>query len=352
MLSLLTLQQDCVRAYRRYADTVAVLSAIYHILKQEPLLVDYVAIEKTMRNNDGDDITPDLVALYERRTKGLMHELKWSLPFSEELLEKEIKELKKYTVQCSQWKNNTGKVDYHDFVIVCHVEDAQRVKTDISKIASEQGFDFLVNEGFAMWSWTISAVRGGERKEHLILTAVQGKTRHPTIESMVSQLPGLILPEESLTYLRSSFNFTCEKPPVQYTIITLIQHVFSLFQDPRRGPCVYELTTDMIYEKAKILFPSWHEFDTETIQIKRRWITEALGTMYEIGLIGKPLGKPESWLIPIPTLKTRKPIELALCTKLSRHQLKIAKKPARRGRPRARPIQPRAEPKFKRLDEF
>jgi hypothetical protein len=352
LLSLLTLQQDCVRAYRKYADTVAVLSAIYHILKQPPLLVDFIAIEKTMKNDHGKDVTPDLIALYDGRTKGLMYELKWSLPFSEELLEKEIKELKKYTVQCSQWKNNTGKVDYHDSVIVCHIEDAQRATVTISRIASEQGFDFLVHDGFALWSWTISAVRGGERREHLVLTAVHGKTRHATIERIVGQPPGLILPEESLTYLRSSFCFTREKPPVQYTIITLMQHVFSQFQDPRRGPCVYELTTDMIYEKAKILFPSWHEFDTETIQIKRRWLTEALETMYAIGIIGKPIGKPESWLMPIPTLKTRRPMEATLCTKLARHQLKITKRPSRRGRPRARPVPPAAGPKFKRLDEF
>jgi len=168
LLSLLTYRQDCVRAYRRYADTVAVLSAIYHILKKTPLLVDYIAIEKTMKNDDGKDVTPDLAALYERRTKGLMYELKWSLPFSEELLEKEIKELKKYTVQCSQWKNNTGRVDYHDFVIVCHIEDAQRATATISRIASEQGFDFLVHDGFAVWCWTISAVRGVERREHLV----------------------------------------------------------------------------------------------------------------------------------------------------------------------------------------
>jgi hypothetical protein len=208
----LTLQQDYIRAYRRYADTVAVLSAIYHVLKQPPLAVDYIAIEKTIKNDDGKDMTPDLLALYERRTKGLMYEVKWSLPFSEELLEKEIRELKKYVTRCSQWKNATGKVDYHDFVIVCHVEDAQRAKEIILKVTSDQDFEFLTQQGFAMWSWTISAVRSGERREHLILTPVHGKTRNAIIENTVGVLPGLILPEESLTYLRSSFNFTREKP--------------------------------------------------------------------------------------------------------------------------------------------
>lgn len=352
MLSLLTLQQDRIRDYRRYADTVAVLSAIYHILRQPPPIVEYIGVEQTLKNSEDDLVTPDLIALYERRTKGLMFELKWSLPFSEELLEKEIKELKKYMIRCSQWKNHTGEVDYHDLVLVCHIEDSQRTVAALSKVAIEQEFDFLVHDGFAVWTWIISSMKSGERREQLILIPAHGKIRNNTIENMVRQPTGLILPEEALTYLRSSFNFTREKPPVQYTIIKLIQHVFSQFQDPRRGPSIYELTTDMIYEKAKILFPSWHDFDAQTIQAKRSWITEALEMMHHLQIIGKPIGKPESWLVPIPTLKTRKPIETTLCTKLAKFQLKLMKRPSPRRSLGRKPVRPKASLRSKRLDDF
>ena len=352
MLSLLTLQQDCVRDYRRYADTVAVLSAIYHILRGTPFAADYIGVEAKLRNSDGGTVTPDIVAMYESRKKGLVFELKWSLPFSEELLEKEVKKLRKYALTCSQWKNSEGKVDYHDFILICHIEDSQRLLDKISKIATEKEFDFLTSEGFAVWTWTISAARGGERKEHLIISKIYGKHRNNTIENIVKQPTGLILPEEALTYLRSFFNFIREKPPVHYTMIMLIQHVFSQFQDPRRDRAVYELTTDMIYEKAKILFPSWHEFDIDTLQIKRGWISEALKTMFALNMIGKPLGKSESWLIPIPTLRTRKSIEYVLCKKLSRYQLKITKKPSRIGRPRTKPIKFKMHPKMKKLDDY
>jgi len=352
LLSLLTLQQECVRAYRRYADTVAVLCAIYHVLKKEPRIADYVGIETKLRNSYGNDIRPDLVVMCEARTKGLLFEFKWSLPFSEKHLEKEVREIKKYAVPCSQWKNSNGKVDYHDVVFVCHIEDVQRTLTTISKVAKETDYDFLTSDGFTVWTWTISAARGGERREHLIITNAYGKTRNTTIENMINQPTGLILPEEVLTYLRSSFTFTREKPPVQYTIIALIQHVFSQFQDPMRGRAVYEVTTDMIYEKAKIFFPTWHEFDVQTVQIKRRWITEALQAMFALNMIGKPVDKPDSWLIPIPTPKTREPIQSAICKKLSKHQLKITKRPARRGRPRTKPIRFKAHPRMKRISDY
>ena len=90
MLSLLTIQQDCKRDYRKYADTVAVLSAIYHILKKEPSIADYVGIERKLRNN-GQEVEPDLVALYDNRKKGLLFEFKYSLPFEEDLLEKKLR---------------------------------------------------------------------------------------------------------------------------------------------------------------------------------------------------------------------------------------------------------------------
>ena len=352
MLSLLTLQQECVRAYRRYADTVAVLSAVYHVLKEEPRIADYVGIESKLRNSYGKDIRPDLVVLCESRTKGLLFEFKWSLPFSEEFLEKEVREIKKYAVPCSQWRNSNGKVEYHDVVLVCHIEDAQRTISKLSQVSKEPDYDFLASEGFALWTWTISAARGGERKEHLIIANAYGKTRNATIENMIDRPAGLILPEEVLTYLRSSFTFIREKPPVQYTMIALIQHIFSQFQDPTRGRAVYEITTDMVYEKANIFFPGWHEFDLETIQAKRSWITEALQAMFSLNMISKPVGKTDSWLIPIPTMKTRKPIQFAICRKLSKNHLKITKRPARRGRPRTKPIRIKAHPKMKRINDY
>jgi len=353
LLSLLTFQQECVKAYRRYADTVAVLSAIYYILRKEPSIADYLGVEVTLRTISGNDITPDLIALCESRTNGLAFELKWSLPYSGELLTKEIKEIKKYTAPCSTWKTSTGKVEYHDVILVCHVDDVERTLETLTEIAKQTDFSPLAADGFVILSWAISATRGGERKEHLILLNAYGKNRNATVENALKRPGGLVLPEEVLTYLRSTYSFIRQKPPVQYTIIELIQHVFSQFQDPTRGPgAVYELTTDMIYEKSKILFPSWEDYDVQTIQAKRSWISEALEVMWSLKIVGKPVGKPDSWLVPIPTLRTREPIQSALCKKLARYQLKIGKKPIRRGRPRTKPLKLQAHPRTKRIDDY
>ena len=352
MLSLLSLQQNCIKSYRKYSDSVAVLSGIYHILLRKPRIADYVGVETKLQNNEGNDLTPDLAMLYENRTKGLLFELKWSMPFSETLLEKEIREIEKYFSPFSKWRNSSGKVDYHDLVYVCHHEDADRVINTISKVAKDSEFEFLSSSSFALWTWSIYVARGGERKENLVLRSAYGKTRNTVLENMLKKPTGLILPEATLTYLRSTFSFIRDKPPVQYTIIKLLHNIIPQFQDPTldRGES-YEITTDLIYEKTKILFPSWRDYDVQTIQIKRGWIKEALQKLFVLGLIGKPVGKPNTWLIPIPIIR-RSPIHLALCKKLAKNEIKQRSRRSHKGRPRKTPLKLKAHPKTMKIDSY
>lgn len=353
MLSLLTLQQNYIKAYRKYSDSVAVLSGIYHLLLGKPSIADYIGIETKLQNSQGNDLTPDLVMLYEKRTKGLLFELKWSMPFSESLLEKEITEIKKYVSPFSNWRNSSGTVDYHDLVFVCHMEDAERVINTVSKVAKEAEFEFLNSNGFALWTWSIYVARGGEHKENLVLRSAYGRTRNTVLENMLTKPTGLILPDKVLTYLRSTFSFIREKPPVQYTIIKLLHNVIPQFQNPTRDRGeTYEIDTDMIYDKAKILFPSWSDYDAQTIQIKRRWIREALEKLFSLGLIGKPAVKPNSWLIPIPTIRTRGPIHSALCKKLAKNEIKQKTRRSRKGRPRKKPLKLKAHPKTMKIDSY
>ena len=157
MLNLLTKQQDLIREYRRYYDTVAVLSAIYYILKKEPsLLTSYIGVERDLKCAGQIVVTPDLSVLYEQRKKGLMFEFKWSLPFSEEHLEKELAKIEKYKLECIDWRNSTGKVDYHDLVLVCEIEDSTRVLAKLKEMKDQGKSDLLDSEGFAIWTWAIS----------------------------------------------------------------------------------------------------------------------------------------------------------------------------------------------------
>jgi hypothetical protein len=330
--SLLIKQQQYEKDIKKYSDTVAVLSAVYYTLKQKPPIAEYVGVETSLINKKGMPIEPDLTALYEKRTKGLLFEFKWSMPFPDAWLSEVIESLEDYSGQCSSWKNLTGTVDYHDLILVCHMEDASRATEVITKMASDSKYAFLSSDGFAVWTWIISVSRKGGCRENLILTRQYGKIRNLDLENKTKPPTGLVFPEEALTWLRASFQFIKMKPPVQYTIIKLIQHVFSQFQDTSKGRDFYELTTDMIYEKAKTIFFPWRDSDTQTVQAKRPWIIDALETMYALKLIGKTIDK-KRWLVPIPTVRPQVPLQETICKKLAKYNLKVGTPRKTRVRP-------------------
>jgi len=333
-MSLSPLQSDCIRDYRRYADTVAILSGIYDLLQKHPEIGKFIGIERKLRKNE-EYVTPDLVALHD--DNGLIFELKWSLPNNIYLLEKEIRELKKYSEQFSNWGTPNGQVDHQDIVLVAHMDDVRRVVEVVARIAKQPDSDFLNSKGFAVWGWSITAPRHGERKEELRLSCEYGSTSNDKIEEMIQQPGGILISEDVLTYLRFKFFFIRQKPPIQYTMTMLIQHVFIAFQ-PGIEREHYEVDTDLICERARsIFFPSWHEYDTDTVQLKRRWITEALGKFEELKLMER-LSRPDWWRLPIPILRSRQQAQLAVCRKITSWVLKQIKKKSRERAVRIRPI--------------
>lgn len=83
MLNAPSLEQNCVRDYRKYSDTVAVCCAVYHLFSKDRSIARFVGIEHSLQNSDKSQITPDIVATFDDDKKGLILELKWSLPSDE-----------------------------------------------------------------------------------------------------------------------------------------------------------------------------------------------------------------------------------------------------------------------------
>lgn len=350
MANIRVYEDQCTKDYRKYADTVAVSFAVYHTVTKQLKGLDFVGIEHKLINSEGRELTPDIVVFCENEKKGLVFELKWSLPYREDWLEEKIKELEKYLKPCSNWKPGVKGVVSHDLILVCHIDDVQKTVDMIKKLSNEKGYSFLKEDGFALWSWTITPPKSGERKEELRLFCVYGKTRNDQIEKLIQTPGGILIPEVVLTYLRFSLTFVKEKPPIQYTMTVLVQYILAPFQQvPEKKS--YEIELDWIYEQTKKLFPSWHEFDIPTIQAKRSWIREALERFWELKLIEKIVGKPNTWFIPVPTLKTRKPIQEVICKKLSKLNIQELKKQRRRiGTPK--PIRHKGPRKEKPLTEY
>lgn len=310
----------CINEYSRYSDTVAVLLAIHQMFLKNPEIARFVGVEYKLKNSKGNFLKPDLVAQYDQNSKGLLFEVKWSLPFDNELLEKELKGLKKYTDVFTNWKTSDGKVQKHDLVLICHIDDAKRAVDAVKELATESDCRFMQQEGFSIWGWILNPAKRSH-KEELRFLHCYGKIGNLELEKMIHITGGIVVPEEVLTYLRYLFSFIPEKPPVQYTIAVLVQNIFPTFQKSVEKE-LYELDIDLLYERTKSFFPSWQLFDSKTVQVKRRWISEAIEKLCDLGLAERIVASPNRWSIPIPTLHPRGSLIESICKKIANKLMK------------------------------
>jgi len=291
--------------------------ALRQLLIKNPKIARFIGVEHKLKNSKGDFLRPDLVAQYDQNTKGMLFEVKWSLPYDEEKLLKELRKLKKYADSFRNWKTGSGAVDKHDLVLVCHISDAKRVVDSIKQLFIDSEYAFMKTEGFAIWGWILNPAKRGKREEEMRFLHCFGGTGNSQLETMIGQTGGIVVTQDVLRYLRFTFAFIPEKPPIQYMMAILIQNVFPSFQRSVEKD-EYKLDIDLIYERAKSFFPSWHEFDAETIQTKRRWIIEALDKLCDLKLAERSVTSPNQWLIQIPTLRPRGSIGEAICKKFVR----------------------------------
>jgi hypothetical protein len=309
-----------------------------------------VGVEHRLIGLKQDDVlTPDITTLYSNNSKGLVFELKYSLSADPRSVKDELLELEKYKDITGGW--TVKPVQEHDFTLVCHMNDAKRA-VDAAKEIYSDGNGFFDPSRFSIWSWTITAVRGNEREEEMRIIHMYGATRNKPLQQLVRQTAGIALPEKVLTMLRFTQLFVRQRPPVQYTMVLLLQNVFTALPPPPfRGEARdYHADLDTVYQKTNALFPPWWESDVRTVQVKKDWVREALDKMVEIDLIKKGPGGSGSYIIPIPTLKTRKPLHEAICERIT----PTGKVKRLRGRPLGRHLQPRHEPPqgVKPLTEF
>jgi len=318
---------------------------------KNPKIGKFIGVEHKLKNSKGNFLRPDLVAQYDQDTKGMLFEVKWSLPFDEEKLLKKLRELKKYTDTLRNWSTNNGTVDTHDLILVCHIDDARRVVESLPQLLTSKDYEFIKDEGFAVWGWILNPAKRDSHKEEMRFLHCYGKISNRQLENMIAQTGGIVVTEDVLTYLRFTFAFIPEKPPIQYTIAVLVQNILPSFQRSVEKEN-YELDADLIYERAKSFFPSWSEFDTETIQTKRRWLIEAIEELCDLGLAEKVVTSPDRWSIQIPTLRPRGSIQEAICKRIAK-ALKKRRYTGRHPRSSASKAFRRKPPKGQeRIDKF
>jgi hypothetical protein len=169
----------------------------------------------------------------------------------------ELLKLKKYCDAKFSWTSGnpvTGK----DVVLVVAQEDADIAVAAIQELIGQRNI-FLGS--VAIWKWFFAHSRknqgNGGSSDALWISNAFGKSGNHALDSLVSAASGYRVPKDVLELNKYLYRFTKDKPPVQYTIATLLLHVFSSLRSKSEKeviPITMNLA-DIIYERSKSFFP-------------------------------------------------------------------------------------------------
>ena len=325
--------EDCVADYIKYEGSTAVLAALARIVVENPSLGTVYGITKDVSTGSGT-ITPDVTIKSADSAGALLFELKWTLTRS--TAPSEILDLKRYLDAEIRW--NPGSRATVNVVLVVNEEDASIAIGAVNNLVSS-GNTFL-STGLAIWKWHYSTGRdiGGETSIWFEkIWGQSGTELEQVVQSGYRTLP------EVLRYIRWTYRFTKDKPPVQYTIGTLLMHVFSSFRTTTHAKETIDVDasmTDTVYERTKSFFPN-KDPSNETVQARKQWIREALSSMRDLGMAE----------IRVPT-QTRDSLQVFLCRKVQTLVKRLEKKRTRSRSPRVGRVRirrPKPSPKDTKL---
>ena len=325
--------------FRKYSDTVAISSAILHLFEENPSLGHFIGIEHTLHGSSTPEVlTPDITVTYDNDTIGLLFELKYSLPSDVRSVKDELLKLSKYATARDGW-GVRSPVQAGDFVLVCHADDVKRTVEAATEISSETSNPFFSPRSFSVRYWTITAPRNSERKEEMRLLHAYGATGNNPLQSLINQAGGVVISEDVLTSLRFTNVFVTLKTPSSIFDRTFdSERLFgsSTYSKSRGETQIPSASRHHLRKNQRRLPPPWWESTTETVQVERSWIKEALDNLVNLKVIERIQGT-DSYSIPIPTVVARKAtVAELICKKLERlrrgRTRTVLPKPVKRGK--------------------
>lgn len=320
----------CVANHIKYEGSTAVLAALARLVEDNPSLGTVFGVTRDIGTSAGI-IAPDVSVKSTNLAGAVFFELKWTLTSS--TAPTEILNLKRYLEAQFNWGG--PQVGTADVVLVVNEEDASLTVAAADALVTS-GNTFLTR-GLAIWKWHYSTGRDIHGEPSIWFEKIWGTSTNQELERLISSPSGYQTPPEILRYIRWTYRFTKDKPPVQYTIGALLMHVFSSFRtrtDVKETLRISATLTDTVYERAKGFFPN-RDPSNDTIQVRKQWIREALSMMGRIRM--EEIRVPIQTRVQLPEYICRR--IRALLARRTRHPRSVGRKGMRRiRRPRKSPL--------------
>jgi hypothetical protein len=276
--------------YRNYSQSVLILNGLANFFRAPASPARFIGVNVPLKRLDAVESQPprpDLVVQKWDDSIGICFELKWSLPYGQDNLRRELLSCARYSQPRSGWKTQDGMIQHVEVFLVAPRDHCRRA-TDLIKTDREVGTLFSTNA--ALLSWDFSRTTD---KERLYVLKVIGSS---TALDGYFLAPGLDLGKETLTQTIAKIQFYGAKPPLHYTMekvyllatglktLDVLLDVQVKSRTTRYLPQAIIVTARELHAEQSSYFPPWEREDQELPQIRLGWIQEALVGLVRINM--------------------------------------------------------------------
>ncbi len=269
--------------YERYYQTVHLTLGIKHYLDIENNGIRFVSAEPILRCVDNDfPINPDFLLQYDEDTKGVLGEIKTSIPFEEEHYQEHINQLMKYCKIVKGWDTPNKTVDDHDVMCLIYTDDSDRFVTIIQDSIILNG-DFPKKLCITEFS-KITSFKIGEG-DVFLLKYKFGELGFKIFEEKLIENIKIRIDELQENY--EVCKFTRKEPPIEYLMDHIWLQIFPSLAPPPYEKQVFDVELSKISETIHKFYVPWSGIHGEYSQVRERWIKKAMEEFVKIKLAEK-----------------------------------------------------------------
>lgn len=252
--------------------------------------------EPTMYTAEPKEVHPDAIFQCDGDTKGVVCEIKSSLPQDRRRLLRDLREqVGKYAEIKEGWMTKTGRIGKHSVLLLVRRADVERAR-DV--MHGDAGGEPVLEENFCLGSWEPPKAGGPGAADMMRLGREGGSTGCKYLDRRLDGKIELPLDKAPLGYEKR--RFVKAAPPDLYMLAMLYQSVLpGLAGDGGDITVSIEALNDRIAR----YFASWSGLPGERSQTRPRWTKSALKTLCRIGM-AKKLPDGRYRISPLPRKKS------------------------------------------------
>ena len=272
-----------------YYQTVIISVGLKHIFdSNEPCT--FKVNEPSMKTNF-NTVTPDAIFQCDNDTKGIVCEIKTSLPENEEHLLKDMKDqIEKYSKIVSGWKTENGTIDQYSILLVIHRTESKK----LDKLVKQwiKNGDIVTNKNICISDWQSIRPFKIAAKDTILLSHRSGTTKCNYFDKRLQE--DIKIDADSLVLEYENRKFVKSTPPNLYVMTILYQNIFPIFANDDDE---FTVTIDDLMKPLTEYYTSWSGLEGEQSQIRRSWVNSAMDEFSRIQVAEKTGKKNFSYTI-------------------------------------------------------